>query len=170
MTDRTAEIPPVLRTVTVNTTPSEAFRVFTEEIGVWWPLSTHSVFGDTANGVRFDDGRLVELAADGRRTIWGEVTVWEPPQRLAFTWHPGSDAVPASRVHITFTSDGTATRVELQHDGWEAFGRDGRDRRRRYNGPRAWGYVLDYFADVAEPHDESSDVIASGSPSRNTNR
>ena len=150
MTERTDEIPPVVRTVTVDQTASETFRVFTEEIGAWWPVSTHSVFGEENDGVRFDDGRLVEEATDERQTVWGEVTVWEPPQRLAFTWHPGSDAVPASRVEVTFTPVGAATRVELRHDGWEAFGREGRDRRRPYNGPRAWGHVLDHFAAAAE--------------------
>lgn len=150
MTDHSTEVPPVLRAVTVSRPPSEAFRIFTDDITAWWPLSAHSVFGDDADGVRFDAGRLVEFTADGRSSVWGEVTVWEPPRRLAFTWHPGSDPTPASHVEVSFVPDGTATRVELRHDGWEAFGRGGHERRRRYNGPNSWGYVLDFFAGATE--------------------
>ena len=36
-------IAPVCQEIEVPCRPSDAFRMFTEEIGQWWPLHTHSV-------------------------------------------------------------------------------------------------------------------------------
>lgn len=41
------------------------------------------------------------------------------------------------------------TRVVIEHRGWEAFGDAGFASRRSYVGPRAWGSVIDHFADLA---------------------
>ena len=40
----------VTRSVTVSASPERAFRAFTEEIGGWWPLQTHSLFGESSRG------------------------------------------------------------------------------------------------------------------------
>ena len=88
----TASRPPVLRAAHVARPVDEAFAVFTDRIGAWWPLPTHGVFGADAGGLAFEDGLLVERATDGRTTVWGEVVRWEPPHRLVLTWHPGRDA------------------------------------------------------------------------------
>lgn len=155
----TSIVPPILRTAVVNRPVDEAFAVFTEDIGAWWPLPTHSVFGDRAGGVHFVDGRLVERSVDGAESTWAEVLEWAPPHRLTLAWHPGSDSGPAGRVDVRFTAEGPgATRVDLRHDGWEAFGEDGLRRRRGYAGPSAWGHVLDHFADGAEPHWDAIDL------------
>lgn len=143
--------PPILRTAFVARPVEEAFAVFTDEIGAWWPLPTHSVFQSLAGGVQFVDGRLVERSTDGQETTWAEVLVWEPPHRLAMSWHPGFEDGPMGRVEVSFAADGDGTRVELRHDGWEAFGEAALERRREYIGPSAWGHVLDHFADGAEP-------------------
>jgi hypothetical protein len=52
--------PPVLAAVDVRWPQADAFRIFTERIGAWWPLPTHGCFGDKAAGLRFADGQLVE--------------------------------------------------------------------------------------------------------------
>lgn len=151
-------VPPVLRTAVVARPVEEAFAVFTDEIGAWWPLPTHSVFREHAGGVHLVDGRLVERATDGRESVWAEVEAWEPPHRLVLRWHPGSELGAAGRVEIRFAEDGDTTRVDLRHDGWEAFGEDARRRRRAYAGPSAWGHVLDHFADGAEARLDAVDV------------
>jgi uncharacterized protein YndB with AHSA1/START domain len=149
---------PVVRAAVVNRSPEQAFEIFTEEIGAWWPLPTHGLFGDRAGGVAFADGRLVEQHVDGTEAVWGTVLSWEPPDRLVFTWHPGRDEADASEVEVLFTADGTGTRVVLEHRGWESFGREAMARRRSYVGPSAWGHVLDHYGDVAEARTDAADL------------
>ncbi len=142
--------PPVVRTAIVPIDVERAFAVFTTEIGAWWPLPTHSVFEDRSGGVMFADDALIEVAIDGQRSTWAEVEAWTPPDGFVLAWHPGRPDGPASRVEVTFRPDGDGTLVQIRHDGWEAFGRDGMARRRGYVGPSAWGSLLDHFADGAE--------------------
>lgn len=156
----TTPAPPILRTAVVARPVDEAFAVFTDEIGAWWPLPTHSLFQGEAGGVHFVGDRLIERATDGRETTWAEVLTWEPPKRLVLAWHPGSADGPAGRVELRFTSEGEGTRVELRHDGWEAFGEAAMQRRRDYAGPSAWGHVLDHFADGAEHRLDRADLSA----------
>jgi hypothetical protein len=48
------------------------------------------------------------------------VTVWQPPARLAYLWYLGRDRAEATEVDIRFLAQGTeATRVEIEHRGWE---------------------------------------------------
>lgn len=150
---------PVLRSAHVTRPLEETFAVFTRQIGAWWPLPTHGLFGADAGAVAFEDGRLVERADDGRTSVWGEVLQWEPPHRIVLTWHPGREADEASEVEVRFTaSDGGGTRVELEHRGWERFGEQALLRRHGYVGPGAWGHVLDHFADLADPRPDAVDV------------
>ncbi len=151
-------LPPVIRTATVARQPADAFAVFTTEIGAWWPLPTHGLFGARSGGVRFVDNRLVEVATDGTESTWAEVVAWDPPSRLALRWHPGRPGASAGLVTITFDPDEAGTRVQVRHDGWEAFGAEALAQRRNKVGPSAWGYVLDHFADGAEPAVNAPDV------------
>lgn len=48
MKQQTTDIAPVTKVVTVNRPLGEAFRIFTEGIATWWPLATHSIYGDRA--------------------------------------------------------------------------------------------------------------------------
>jgi uncharacterized protein YndB with AHSA1/START domain len=152
--------PPVLRAAEVRCGVGEAFAAFTDRIGAWWPLPTHSVFGDRAGGVAFDGGRLVERSVDGEESLWGRVLAWDPPHRLVVSWHPGRDEAEASEVEVRFVPVGDRTRVEVEHRGWERFGESAMLRRRGYVGPGAWGHVLDHFADVAEPPLDPVDLTA----------
>ena len=143
-------IPPVIRAAFVARPPTEAFAVFTEEIGAWWPLSTHGVFGADNDGLLFRDGKLVEIATDGRENIWGEVLHWDPPNRLTITWHPYPQPGESSEVDVVFEGEGEGTRVTLEHRDWEAFGEQAMAKRSVYVGPNAWGSLLDCFAGVAD--------------------
>jgi uncharacterized protein YndB with AHSA1/START domain len=155
------DLPPVLRAAHVRRPPADAFRLFTDHIGAWWPLVTHSGFGGRST-LGFRDGRLVERALDGTTSVWGSVLAWEPPHRLVLSWHPGLPETPASTVEVVFTGDDDGTRVELRHDGWAAFGEQAAARRRTYDGPDAWGAVLDHFTDLAgreAAHGEELDTL-----------
>ena len=157
-------LPPVIRAASVNRSIEDAFRIFTEEIGAWWPLPTHGLFGDRSASVVFTQDSLVERSSDGSEVVWGNVLVWEPPHRLVIAWDPGGDGSAPSEVDVTFEADASAeesggrTRVIIEHRNWETFGEAGMERRQSYVGPNAWGYVLDHFADGAEPHADAVDV------------
>jgi uncharacterized protein YndB with AHSA1/START domain len=148
MTETTA-LAPVVKTVLVAAEPARAFEVFTSRFGDWWPLATHSVDGAKAKGVVLDcceGGEVVETTGDGSREVWGTVVEWEPPERLALTWHPGQPAEEATRVEVAFAAEGTSTRVTLTHSGWD--GRSaGAEARASYDS--GWNAVLDGFAEMA---------------------
>lgn len=158
MTTDTTTAPPVIRAAWVRLPPADAFEVFTDEIGAWWPLPTHGIFGNRAGGLTFRDGRLIERSIDGTETTWGHVLIWEPAERLVITWHPGRDDDDASRVEVSFEPDAGGTRVVLEHRGWETFGEQALDRRRSYAGPGAWGSVLDHYGDATESRCDGPDL------------
>lgn len=136
---------PVRRAVHVRCSAEDAFRHFTVGIGRWWPLETYGVYLDKAAGVDFTDGLLVERSADGKTSTWGEVTAWDPPRRLAFTWHPGGEPDDATSVTVDFFPDEDGTRVELTHTGWETYGDKAADIRGAYDAPEGWASVLDRY-------------------------
>jgi hypothetical protein len=145
-----APIPPLEKTVTVPWSPEASFRRFTSEIAAWWPLKTHSVGEGRAETVIFEGrvgGRILERMKGGDECTWGTVTVWEPPHRVAFSWHPGQGPDTAQTVEIRFVPAGSGTRLELTHTGWERLGAMARKARRAY--PLGWTYVLRLWADRA---------------------
>ena len=44
---------------------------------------------------------ITETLADGTTSVWGTITQWEPPYRVAFTWHAGTAEAEATRVEVT---------------------------------------------------------------------
>lgn len=149
----TPSFAPIHKTVRVGSPPERAFRRFTEEMGRWWPLRSHSVGQADAETVVMEPregGRIVERIRGGRETVWGTVTVWDPPRRVAFTWHPGRTPETAQDVEVRFTADGSGTRVKLEHSGFERLGLAlGRKARRGY--PIGWEFVLGLYAEHSGP-------------------
>ena len=151
-------LPPVIRAAWVNRSAEDAFDIFTLEIGAWWPLPTHGLFGEKSASVGFRDHTLIERSVDGSEATWGSVVTWEPSRRLVIAWHPGGDGSQTSEVEVVFEPDGAGTRVVIEHRGWESFGKAAVERRLGYVGPNAWGYVLDHYADAAEVRPDAVDV------------
>ena len=85
-------------------------------------------------------GRLYETYADGGQADWGTVLQWEPPARVAFSWHPGRDPDTAQEVEVTFRATGAGTEVRIRHSGWEKLGDKAPETRGSYD--RGWQYVL----------------------------
>lgn len=138
---------PVRRQTIVSGDRETAFRRFTRDIDRWWPVKSHSIGGRKVRRVVFDGrvgGRIYEELRDGRRFQWGKVTSWEPPDRIAFTWHPSREELEAQDVTVTFHDEGGRTRVELVSSGWERLGSQGNSARR--GSDLGWGSVLDAFA------------------------
>jgi len=123
-----------------------AFRTWTAGIARWWPPS-HSVSADPGLAVVLEGrvgGRIFERTPAGVEHDWGQVTVWEPPQRLAYLWHMRRDRADATEVEISFVAvGGGRTRVDIEHRGWERLGALGPDwRAANRNG---WAGLLPHF-------------------------
>lgn len=137
-------VPPIRRAVIVDATLARAFAAFTDEFGSWWPVDGFSVFG-AGGSVGIDAGEIVEVSASGEKAHWGSVTEWEPPHRLAFTWHPGHPADRrSSRVEVSFTDLDDQTLVVLEHSGWEVFDDPAGARANYTNG---WPTVIAAYAE-----------------------
>ena len=88
-----------------------------------------------------DGGRVFEKTPEGVEHDWGKVTAWEPPTRLVYDWHIGRDRADATEVEIRFRRKGdAATRIEIEHRGWERLRPDGEERRAQNRG--GWETLL----------------------------
>jgi uncharacterized protein YndB with AHSA1/START domain len=125
-----------------------AFMVWTSRIGSWWPAD-HTVSGRPESVVLQSgvEGRIFERTPEGVEHDWGRVTTWDPPTRLAYTWHLGRDHREATDVEIRFLARGDAlTRIEIEHRGWERLGVEGsrwRDRNRV-----GWQTLVPHYLDA----------------------
>jgi uncharacterized protein YndB with AHSA1/START domain len=138
----------------VSCSARHAFRVWTSQIGTWWPAD-HTVTGRGDLEVVLEGaigGRIYERTPEGEEHDWGEVTVWEPPTQLGYRWHLGRDRAEATEVEIRFVDRGTeGTRIEIEHRGWDRLGADAgpwRDRNRI-----GWESVLPHVRAALEKGD-----------------
>lgn len=137
------ETAPIVVSLELDVSSSDAYAAFTEGFADWWPVATHSLSRSVATRCRLEPrpgGPLEEEAPDGTRHTWGEVLQLEPDRRLRFSWFPGRERASAQWVDVEFTPLATGSRVTLTHGGWEALGEIGPLLRREY-GP-GWAQVL----------------------------
>jgi uncharacterized protein YndB with AHSA1/START domain len=155
--NRTVVPAPVRKSVRVATTPERAFKIFTADVGRWWPKSHHIGAADLDTVViePKTGGRWYERGVDGTECEHGKVLVWEPPARLVLIWQIAADwkfdPKLVTEVEVRFIADGTdATRVELEHRNLERFG-DGADAMRQaIDSPDGWTGILHLFKQTAE--------------------
>ena len=110
----TAPIPPLRRSITVPWPADAAFRRFTAEIHSWWPMKSHSVGGAKTERVVLEGkvgGRIYEVDQGGAEHTWGTVNAWEPPARVAFTWHPGMPPETSQQIEVRFLAVPHGTKV-----------------------------------------------------------
>jgi len=138
---------PIRRSIGVPWNQQTAFERFTAHFGEWWPRYSHSIGGNRVRQLVFEcrvGGLLYEEHYDGTRMLWGTVTAFEPPNRIAFTFHPSLQASDAQFIEVRFLPEGVGTRVELTSSGWEKMGQSAQ---RAYGAYRLnWGAALDRFA------------------------
>lgn len=117
-------IPAITGSVTINASIGDAFKVFTESFGTWWPAAYHIGHADMVDGgfEPREGGRWYEKCEDGSECDWGHVLIWEPPNRIVVTWQINGmwqydpDPEHASEVDIRFTAEGPeVTKVEVEH-------------------------------------------------------
>ena len=143
-------VPPVVKAVSVRCAPARAFELFARDIARWWPLAQFHTGPDPVDCAIEPrvGGRVFERAADGRETPWGTVLAYEPPDRLAFSWVIGLSAGQEQLIELRFMPEGSGTRVELTHSGWEKLGDAAAALRERYD--RGWATLIERcYADYA---------------------
>jgi uncharacterized protein YndB with AHSA1/START domain len=132
----------VRRQILVNAPISDAFTVFTQRFGDFKPREHNLLQAAIAETV-FEPrvgGTIYDRAVDGTECRWARILVFEPPNRVVFSW----DISPrwqietnpdlTSEVEVRFFAEAPErTRVELEHrnldrhgPGWESV-RDGVD-------------------------------------------
>jgi uncharacterized protein YndB with AHSA1/START domain len=125
----------VQTSIVVDAPIDEAFSVFTEGIGTWWPREYNLLKVDIAERV-FEPrvgGQVYDRGIDDSECHWARVLAYEPPDRVVISWDISpqwqieTDLDKTSEVEILFTSESAErTRVEVEHrhldrhgDGWE---------------------------------------------------
>jgi uncharacterized protein YndB with AHSA1/START domain len=146
-------VEPIRRSVTVRCDRERTFQAFTQEIGSWWPVGTHSraatEFEDEGVKVErvefqpFAGGLVLEHMSTGQTLPWGEVLVWEPPTAFVLAWKPHGRPTPPTEVEVRFSARGDHTLVELEHRGWERLGEEVEELRAGY--AEGWIATLDRF-------------------------
>lgn len=132
----------------VGCSPEHAFDVWASRTSQWWPPD-HTVSGERGMTVTIEPrpgGRIFERAPSGAEHDWGEVLAWEPPSRLAYLWHLGSDRSDATEVEVRFASADAGTTVTVVHRGWERLGASSGERRRRNQA--GWAGLLPRYRDA----------------------
>jgi uncharacterized protein YndB with AHSA1/START domain len=151
------ELEPIRRAVTVRLDPERAFELFTAEMDAWWPVETHARSVDefeeeTVKTERLEfqgrvGGRILEHLSTGEARPWGEITEWDPPSRFVVAWKPNSRPTPPTELEVRFVPDGSGTRVELEHRGWERLGEIAAEAHAGYS--TGWNPVLERFETAA---------------------
>ena len=121
MVKQNANREPVRQSVHVDCPREDAFRLFTEAFGDWWPRELGPRGGEDSDELviePWEGGKVFERTRSGKEHEWGSVTVWDPPSRLEFTWHPGAPSDDRQTVTVEFRTEADGTRVTLTHHGW----------------------------------------------------
>jgi uncharacterized protein YndB with AHSA1/START domain len=115
----------IRQSVRVDCPIDDAFRLFTDGFGAWWPLSLYSVGGSEAEECVIEPwvgGRVFERSRSGEECDWGSIIAWDPPRRLSFTWDPGGIGDASQTVDVEFEVEADGTLVTLTHTGWAGAG------------------------------------------------
>jgi uncharacterized protein YndB with AHSA1/START domain len=125
--------------IVVEAPIAQAFAIFTEGIGTWFPPEYNLLPVPIAERV-FEPragGRVYDRGIDGSECHWANVLAYEPPSRVVISWNINprwqieTDLAKRSEVEVRFIAETPErTRVELDHrhldrhgEGWEQ-GRD----------------------------------------------
>lgn len=137
------DLSPVVQTVDIAAPPARVFELFVDpdKLVRWWP-----------DAARLEPrvGGLIALEFEGRGDVRGEITRFEPPSALAFTWVRGIAPQVTTHVEVTISDNGSGgARVELVHSGWEAVPAEWVEEWRALH-EAGWRFFLRCLSDLAE--------------------
>jgi uncharacterized protein YndB with AHSA1/START domain len=145
----------VHESIVVEAPVERAFKVFTEDMGSWWPPDHHILEGELA-AIVFEPragGHLYDRAVDGTECRWARVLAYEPPNRVVFSWDITTnwqlegDPAKTSEIEVRFIPEGAErTRVELEHRGLDRHGGGWEKMRDAVGSPGGWLRGLEAFA------------------------
>lgn len=114
---------PIRQSVVVDCPIEDAFALFTDNLGDWWPLAGHSISGEGAETCVMEPrtgGRIYERTRSGEERDWGKVIAWDPPSRVAFTWHREGFVDDDQTVDVAFCVEADGTHVTVTHTVWDS--------------------------------------------------
>jgi uncharacterized protein YndB with AHSA1/START domain len=122
--ENTAMTSAVYVSILVPTNPLRAFEAFTRDIAQWWqPGHLFRITPQGDGALEFEPGqggRLIARFSEREPFEIGRVSVWEPGERLVFTWRQASfEPSQSTEVEVRFESVGSQTRVSVQHRAWD---------------------------------------------------
>jgi uncharacterized protein YndB with AHSA1/START domain len=106
---------PIVRSVEIAAQPERVFELLTDERELvrWWP--------DVAELDPRPGGRVRFAFRGGESVVTGELTRFEPPRALAFTWVRAETPDVTTSIEFTITPlERGRCRVEVVHAGWAA--------------------------------------------------
>ena len=146
-----------IRTSIVVDAPIEqAFSVFTEGIGSWFPPE-YNLLGVEISERVFEPqegGRVYDRGVDGSECHWARVLAYEPPTRVVFSWDIDPqwqierDPEKTSEVEVRFVAEEPhRTRVALEHRNIDRHGEGWEQTRNSVGGEGGWPGCLRRFAE-----------------------
>lgn len=146
---------PVTTSLVVDAPAQHAFETFTVGIAGWWPASHHIIEAELAEMVfePWVGGHILDRGVDGSECRWATVLVYDPPERVVFSWNINldwkleTDPERTSEVEVRFTPQSPArTLVELEHRHIERHGPGWEGMHEAVASPGGWGGGLGGFA------------------------
>jgi uncharacterized protein YndB with AHSA1/START domain len=147
----------IRREMVVQAPLERAFRVFTEDFGSIKPPE-HNMLAVAIAETVFEQragGRIFDRGVDGTEYQWARVLVYDPPNRVVFSWDISpqwqleSDLKKTSEVEVRFISETPQrTRVELVHRNLDRHGEGWEGTREAVGGEGGWPLYLQRFADL----------------------
>jgi uncharacterized protein YndB with AHSA1/START domain len=149
----------VRRHILVNAPIGDAFKVFTERFGDFKPREHNLLQAAIAETV-FEPrvgGNIYDRAVDGSECRWARILVFEPPDRVVFSW----DISPqwqietnpdlTSEVEVRFFAETPErTRVELEHRNLDRHGLAWESVRDGVDNEAGWPLYLQRYAALFE--------------------
>jgi uncharacterized protein YndB with AHSA1/START domain len=149
----------VRKQAVVNADVAEAFKTFTERFGDFKPPEHNLLRAPIAETI-FEPhvgGHIVDRATDGSECRWARILVYEPPNRVVFSWDIGpqwqieTDPELTSEVEVRFVAEGPdRTRVELEHRHLDRHGPGWQSVSEGVDGELGWPLYLARYAALFE--------------------